>query len=64
MREAALSSSNLHVALSSHAESAASSAVDPSSASVDGAVDIVDGVPKTDEDNASVPSVCLVPTGD
>lgn len=59
-----LSSSNLHVALSNHEESAASSAADPSSASVDGAVEIVDGVPKTDEDSASAPSECLAPTGD
>lgn len=51
-------SSNRHVARSKPIES-----TDPSSASVDGAVDIVDGVPKAEE-NVSAPSACCVPTGD
>lgn len=51
-------SSNRHVDGSKPNES-----TDPSSASVDGAVDIVDGVPKA-EDMVSNPSVCRVPTGD
>lgn len=37
---------------------------DVSSASVDGAVEIVDGVPKTDEATVSAISAFLVPTGD
>jgi hypothetical protein len=52
-------SSNRHVARSKLIES-----TDPSSASVDGAVDIVDGVPKAEDENPSIPSACCVPTGD